>query len=264
MSPSYAEMTTLLLSEHEMRKLTVFLITAAVFAGCTSHKSADKASEESATAQQAAAESPAMPSNDGEFAEPRFGTAVEPGSDMWPGPNNYRKAVFAGGCFWCMEKPFDKIDGVVATVSGYIGGKEREPTYRQVGAHKTGHTEGVLIIYDHDKVTFEKLVDKFWRTHDPTDAGGQFVDRGATYRPGIFVYDATQRQIAEKSRDAMDASGRFDKPIAIEITDATTFWPAEDYHQDFYKKDPNHYNRYRRGSGRDQFLERIWKDELEH
>lgn len=234
-----------------MRKLiliTLLLLTTA----CMSQKSAETGAAESATAEQTAE----APDTKG-WEEPAFGQEVEAGSDAVEG-TTFKKALFAGGCFWCMEPPFDKVDGVVATVSGYTGGPEANPKYKQVASGLTGHTEAVLIVYDPAKVSYEKLVEVFWKTHDPTDTGGQFVDRGPQYRPGIYPYDATQRQIATKSRDALEASGRFDKPIALEIEDATTFWPAEEYHQDFYKKDPNHYKRYRSGSGRDQFIDRVW------
>ncbi len=237
-----------------MRKSLLILVLA-MTAGCTSPRSADDTAE-TATAEQPSTVSPAATG----FVEPAFGTPVEPGSDVAPGPQNLKKALFAGGCFWCMEPPFDKVDGVIATVSGYAGGPERNPAYKAVASGRTGHTEVVLVVYDPARVDYDKLLDTFWRTHDPTDAGGQFVDRGPQYRPEVFVYDAAQRAAATKSRDALGASGRFDQPIAVEITDAPTFWPAEEYHQDFYKKDPSHYKRYRNGSGRDQFIERIWNN----
>ena len=232
----------------------IFLV--ATLAGCTSQKGADEATAMAATSGAAAV----AESADSAFAEPRYGQPVEAGTAMYPGPGNYRKALFAGGCFWCMEPPFDKVDGVIATVSGYTAGPQKNPAYKQVASGLTGHTEAVLVIYDPAKVDYDKLLDAFWRSHDPTDAGGQFVDRGKQYRPGIFPYDDEQRAAAQKSRDALQDSGRFDKPLALEISDASTFWPAEDYHQDFYKKDPSHYKRYRSGSGRDQFIAKVWGD----
>lgn len=193
------------------------------------------------------------------YNEPSFGTAVEAGSDVAPNDPMLRKAVFAGGCFWCLEPDFDKVDGVVATVSGYIGGPERNPTYKQVAGGKTGHTEAALIVFDPQRVTYAALVEVFWRTHDPTDGGGQFADRGRQYRPGIFPYTKEQRAAATKSRDKLAASGRFKAPIAAEITDATTFWPAEEYHQNYYLKSSQRYKAYRRGSGREAFVNETWK-----
>ena len=167
-------------------------------------------------------------------------------------------ATFAGGCFWCMEPPFDKVEGVKSTTSGYTGGVERHPSYKQVAYGRTGHTESIRVVYDPKVVTYGKLLKVFWQNHDPTDSGGQFVDRGSQYRPAIFVHDAEQRRLAEASKKELAASGRFSAPIATEIVDAADFWVAEDYHQDFYKKSPSRYYSYRRGSGRDRFLDRVW------
>ena len=177
-----------------------------------------------------------------------------------PGPGE-KMATFAGGCFWCMESPFEKLSGVSAVISGYTGGKVVDPTYQQVCTGTTGHTESVRIHFDPRKVSYEKLLEVFWRQIDPTDAGGQFVDRGSQYRPEIFVHDEGQRQAALASRKALDESGRFQEPIAVAITPAGTYYPAEVYHQDFYRTHPDHYQRYRRGSGRDAFLKRAWGDE---
>lgn len=236
-------------------RTSALIVFALVAIGCTSQKSAATGGEP-ATAQQ-----PAPASSDGAaFTEPAFGTAVEPGSAVMPGADGLERALFAGGCFWCLEPPFDAVDGVVATVSGYAGGPEVNPQYKEVAGGRTGHTEVVLVVFDPDRVTYDKLLDVFWRTHDPTDAGGQFVDRGSQYRPAIFAYGSEQQERAQKSADALDASGRFDTEIVVEIAQAPAFWPAEAYHQDFYKKDPNHYKRYRSGSGRDQFLDRVWND----
>ncbi|MGY4105096.1 peptide-methionine (S)-S-oxide reductase MsrA [Ignavigranum ruoffiae] len=160
------------------------------------------------------------------------------------------KAIFAGGCFWCMVHPFDQWDGVISVVSGYTGGHTENPTYRQVCSGETGHTEAVEITYDPSKISYEKLLEIYWQVSDPTDAGGQFVDRGDSYRPVIFYTTPEQKQLAEASKKALSQSGRYDQPIITPIEPAGPFYPAEDYHQDFYKKDPVHYQRYRSGSGR--------------
>jgi peptide methionine sulfoxide reductase msrA/msrB len=170
-----------------------------------------------------------------------------------------RIATLAGGCFWCVESDFEKAPGVLKVVSGYTGGSGENPTYENYG--KKGHVEAVQVFYDPSKITYEKLLDLFWRHIDPTDAGGQFGDRGPYYRSVIFYHDEEQKQIAEKSRDALGKSGHFDKPIVTEILKLTRFYDAEEYHQDYYKKNPLRYKYYRHGSGRDQFLEKIWKNE---
>lgn len=169
-----------------------------------------------------------------------------------------KKATFAGGCFWCMEPPFEKLDGVKEAVSGYTGGHKENPTYKEVSADRTGHVEAVEITYDPAKVSYERLLDVFWRQIDPTDAGGQFSDRGSSYLTGIFYHDPVQKALAEKSREALDRSGRFDMPIVTEIRPAVTFYRAEEYHQDYYKKNKLRYKFYRRGSGRDKFLKMVW------
>ncbi|MCW6662718.1 peptide-methionine (S)-S-oxide reductase MsrA [Aerococcaceae bacterium NML160702] len=159
-------------------------------------------------------------------------------------------AILAGGCFWCMVHPFDQWDGVESVVSGYTGGHTVNPTYKEVCSGTTGHTEAVKITFDPEVISYEKLLDIYWAISDPTDSGGQFVDRGTSYRPGIFYTNEAQRQKAEASKAALEASGRYDKPIVTEITEAGPFYDAEDYHQDFYKKEPAHYQRYRSSSGR--------------
>ena len=169
-------------------------------------------------------------------------------------------AVFAGGCFWCTESDFEKVDGVIEAVSGYTGGTKAEANYERVSAGGTGHLEAVKVVYDPSRVTYEELLRVFWRHVDPTDAGGQFVDRGAQYRSAIFTADERQRQAAEASKRELEASGRFGKPIATEIRPLGEFYPAEEYHQDYYKKNPLRYHTYRSGSGRDRFLENAWKD----
>ena len=166
------------------------------------------------------------------------------------------KATFAGGCFWCMEPPFDALDGVVSTTSGYTGGHTANPTYEQVSAGKTGHAEAVEIVYDPRKVTYARLLEVFWRNIDPLTANAQFCDTGSQYRAVIFVHDATQRRLAEASKDAV--AQRLQKAIVTEITAASQFWPAEEYHQDYYKKNPIRYKFYSTSCGRERRLEAIW------
>ena len=168
------------------------------------------------------------------------------------------EATFAGGCFWCTESDFEKFDGVVDVISGYVGGQTQNPTYQEVSAGGTGHAEAIRVRYDPQKITYNELLDIFWRHVDPTDPGGQFVDRGSQYRPAIFYHDDDQKRLAEESKKKLDASGRFSKPIATEIVPVSEFYPAEDYHQDYYKKNPLRYKLYRHHSGRDQFLEKAW------
>jgi methionine-S-sulfoxide reductase len=168
-------------------------------------------------------------------------------------------AIFAGGCFWCMEPPFKNLPGVVAVISGYTGGTEINPTYQEVSAGRTGHTEAIQVTYDPKLVDYNTLLDTFWVNIDPTDGGGQFVDRGRQYRSGIFCLDEEQRRLAESSRAKLTASGIFQKAIVTEISAAGPFYSAEDYHQDYYKTNPLRYNHYRWGSGRDDFLESTLK-----
>lgn len=167
-------------------------------------------------------------------------------------------ATFAGGCFWCVEAAFEKVPGVREAVSGYSGGQEVDPTYRQVASGATGHTEAVQVFYDPSVITYEGLLEALWRMMDPTDANGQFVDRGKQYRPAIFYHNGKQKAAAEKSLEALAASGRYGKPLAMEIVPAGKFYVAEDYHQDYYKKNPLRYKLYTHGSGRYQFVDRIW------
>ncbi len=170
-------------------------------------------------------------------------------------------AVFAGGCFWCTEADFEKVPGVTAAISGYTGGKEVNPTYEQVAGHATGHVEAVKVVYDPAKVSYGQLVEWFWRHVDPTDPGGQFVDRGAQYRSLIFTVDAEQQRIAEASKQQLAASKHYKKPIVTEILPLGPFYPAEDYHQDYYRENPLRYSWYRSGSGRNQFIEKSWGEE---
>jgi peptide-methionine (S)-S-oxide reductase len=168
------------------------------------------------------------------------------------------KATFAGGCFWCMEPPFDALDGVVSTTSGYTGGDVKNPSYEQVSMGGTGHFESVEVVYDPAKVSYEKLLDVFWHNVNPTDGGGQFCDRGPQYRTAIFYRDEEQHRLAEESKKKLDASGQLPKPVLTQILPAGPFYPAEGYHQDYYKKNPVRYKIYRLGCGRDSVLEKLW------
>jgi peptide methionine sulfoxide reductase msrA/msrB len=170
-------------------------------------------------------------------------------------------ATFAGGCFWCMEPPFENLDGVRDVVAGYSGGTEVAPTYEEVSSGRTGHAEAVQIHYDASRVRYAELVEVFWRQIDPTDPGGQFVDRGRQYRTAIFVHDEEQRRLAEASKAALQSSGRYEAPLLTEIVPFQAFYRAEQYHQDYYKKKPIRYKYYRYRSGRDQYLEKIWEHE---
>ena len=167
-------------------------------------------------------------------------------------------ATFAGGCFWCMEPPYDKLDGVLSTTSGYMGGFKRYPTYEEVSRGVTGHTEVVQVAYDPAKVSYEKLVEVFWRNIDPTVKDRQFCDSGTQYRTAIFVHTPEQRKAAEASKAALEKSKPFRDPIVTPVQDAGEFWPAEDYHQDYYQKNPVRYAYYRNGCGRDARLKQLW------
>ena len=158
---------------------------------------------------------------------------------------NTKTATFAGGCFWCTESDFEKVDGVLEVISGYTGGSKENPTYEEVSSGQTGHTEAVQVVYDPAKVSYKELLDIFWKHMDPTDSGGQFVDRGSQYRPAIFYHDDEQKGQAEESREALDKSGRFSKSIVTEIVKFSNFYRAEDYHQNYYKKNPMRYKYYR-------------------
>ncbi|WP_275975305.1 peptide-methionine (R)-S-oxide reductase MsrB [Alkalimarinus coralli] len=171
-------------------------------------------------------------------------------------------ATFAGGCFWCVESDFEKVPGVSEVVSGYVGGHVQNPTYKQVSYGNTGHVEAVEVHYDPSQVSYKQLLHAFWQQVDPTDTGGQFVDRGFQYRPFIFYHNEQQKIAAEQSRNALAKSGRFEKPLATEIKQVSHFWPAEEYHQDYFKKNPIRYKFYRYNSGRDQFLEATWGEDL--
>lgn len=168
------------------------------------------------------------------------------------------KATFAGGCFWCMEPPYKDKDGVKDVVSGYTGGHVENPTYQEVSTGATGHYEAVQITFDPDIITYEELLDIFWRQIDPTDPGGSFADRGPQYRTAIFYHNPEQKRLAEESKGALDESGKFADPIVTEILQAAPFYEAEDYHQNFYLKNPRHYKSYRANSGRKDFIEGNW------
>jgi len=174
------------------------------------------------------------------------------------------KAVFAGGCFWCVESNFEKVDGVIEVVSGYTGGHVKNPTYEQVCGHQTGHLEAVEVSYDANQITYNDLLEVFWRTIDPTDAGGSFHDRGEPYTSAIFVSNESERKLAEASKDRLEKSGRYEKEIATPIRDTVTFYKAEDYHQDYYLTHPLKYRTYRYASGRDQYIASVWGDDAEY
>lgn len=173
--------------------------------------------------------------------------------------SNTKTATFAGGCFWCMVKPFDQWDGVHSVTSGYIGGHKDNPTYEEVKSGTTGHFEAVEITYDPSIIAYEEILTIFWQQIDPTDNGGQFQDRGDSYRAAIFYHDEDQQRLAENSKEKLAESGKFSKPIVTPILPASTFYQAEDYHQDFYKKYEQEYKEDRAKSGRDEFIEEVWK-----
>jgi peptide-methionine (S)-S-oxide reductase len=168
------------------------------------------------------------------------------------------KATFAGGCFWCMEEAYDKVPGVVATVSGYMGGHAKNPTYEQIGTGRTGHAEVVQVEYDPAKVSYAKLLEVFWRNIDPTQRDAQFCDQGSQYRSGVFYHDEEQKRIAEVSRLALQKNKPFRGEIVTEITPASQFYPAEGYHQDFHQKNPTRYKFYKSGCGREARLQQLW------
>ncbi len=171
---------------------------------------------------------------------------------------DFAKATFAGGCFWCMEHPFDKLEGVVSTTSGYTGGHKPNPTYQEVSAGSTGHAESVEILYDPTKISYAELLDVFWRNIDPTTPDRQFCDKGNQYRAAIYYHNRGQQQLAEQSKQVLESSKPFQPPIVTQIAAATEFYPAEEYHQDFYQNNPLRYKLYRYACGRDQRLEELW------
>ena len=189
--------------------------------------------------------------------------AGEAGKGAGAPARKLERATFAGGCFWCMEPPFEKLKGVDAVISGYTGGHTENPKYGEVTSGTTGHAEAVEVHYDPAQTTYAELLDVFWRNIDPTTKDRQFVDTGSQYRTAIFYHSEEQKRLAEDSKKKLDASGRFGKPIVTEILPAGKFYPAEEYHQDYYKKSATRYKFYRFNSGRDQYLERIWGKEKE-
>jgi peptide-methionine (S)-S-oxide reductase len=191
----------------------------------------------------------ALPSSDGDAPSAAEAASAD--------DSNLTKATFAGGCFWCMEPPYDKLDGVVATTSGYIDGHVDNPTYKQVSSGATGHTEAVQVTYDPEKVSYAELLEVFWHNIDPTVDDRQFCDWGDQYRTGIYAHDEEQLRLAEKSKQDLIDSGRFEH-VTTDVKPAPTFYPAEEYHQDFYEKNPGHYKSYRNGCGRDRRLQELW------
>lgn len=180
---------------------------------------------------------------------------------LWLAPANAQNravAIFAGGCFWCLEPPFDKLDGVLSTTSGYIGGSKADPTYEQVTSGRTGHYEAIQIEYDPARIGYGQLLEVFWRNIDPVDPTGQFCDKGPQYRSAIFVVDEEQRRLAEASKSALDKSGKLPGRVVTEILPAAKFYAAEDYHQDYYRKNPGRYTFYRWNCGRDRRLQQLW------
>ncbi len=167
-------------------------------------------------------------------------------------------ATFAGGCFWCMEPPFDKLDGVLSTISGYTDGEKLNPSYKEVSAGRTGHTEAVQIKYDASKISYQELLSVFWKNIDPTTKDRQFCDNGSQYRSGIYYHDTAQQTAAEASLKSLQQNKPFKQAIVTELKAASTFYPAEDYHQNYYQKNPIRYKYYRYGCGRDQRLEQLW------
>jgi peptide-methionine (S)-S-oxide reductase len=191
------------------------------------------------------------------FAAPLLASPLASKGDV-PAGRKLAKATFAGGCFWCMEPPFEALDGVVSVTSGYTGGTKKNPSYEEVSSGTTGHAESVQILYDPSKVSYAKLLDVFWHNIDPADRGGQFCDRGSQYRPSIFVHDDEQRRLAEASKAAVEKTKPFQEPVVVDIVPATAFWPAEEYHQHYHTKNPIRYAYYRRGCGRDARLKELW------
>lgn len=189
------------------------------------------------------------------------GPAAEPAKKEAPKEAKLAMATFAGGCFWCMEPPFDKLPGVVSTTSGYIGGSKANPTYEEVSEGGTGHAEAVQVVYDPSKVSYTKLLEVFWRNVDPLTPNAQFCDKGTQYRSAIFFHDAEQQRLAEESKRQLEASGRFKQPIVTQLVSASAFYAAEEYHQDYYQKNPIRYRYYRHGCGRDARLKEVWGED---
>lgn len=189
---------------------------------------------------------------------------LTPGASAQTTPPATAKAIFAGGCFWCVESDFDKVPGVISTTSGYTGGTTVNPTYEQVSAHGTGHAEAVLVVFDPARVSYAQLVEHFWHTIDPTTKDEQFCDSGTPYRTAIFAVDAEQLKIAQASKAALEKSKPFKEPIVTEVVRAGPFYPAETYHQDYYRKNPIRYQYYRASCGRDSRLKQLWGEQAGH
>jgi peptide-methionine (S)-S-oxide reductase len=187
-----------------------------------------------------------------------LGASLTPATSQTTESGNLAKATFAGGCFWCVEEAFEEVPGVASVTSGYIGGRVPHPSYEQVSAGKTGHTEAVEVLFDPTKVSYSALLEVFWRNIDPLTPNAQFCDHGSQYRAGIFYHSEAQKKLAEESKQALVDSKQFNAPIVTEITMATTFYPAEEYHQDFYKKNPLRYKFYKYNCGRAQRLKELW------
>ncbi|WP_371282018.1 peptide-methionine (S)-S-oxide reductase MsrA [Dokdonella sp.] len=200
-----------------------------------------------------AEQSDVTPATDAQSTAPKFDPAASSSAK-----EGEAVAIFAGGCFWCMEPPFDSLPGVISTTSGYTGGRTPDPSYEQVSSGSTGHAEAVKIVYDPSKVSYQKLLDVFWRNIDPYAVNYQFCDHGDQYRSAIFAVDAEQMKLAEQSKQVLEDSQHLGKPLATQIVPASTFYPAEDYHQDYYTKNPVRYKYYRYSCGRDKRLEQIW------
>jgi peptide-methionine (S)-S-oxide reductase len=185
-------------------------------------------------------------------------SAAEQTSATTPVSDGLAKATFAGGCFWCMEPPFDELEGVISTTSGYTGGDRRQPTYQEVAGGQTTHAEAVEIVYDPSKISYAQLLEVFWMNIDPLARDRQFCDGGAQYRTAIFFHGDEQARLARDTKQQLDDSGRFDRPVVTQIVEAGEFWTAEDYHQDYYTKNPIRYKFYRYGCGRDKRLDELW------
>uniref|UniRef100_A0A832MKH2 Peptide methionine sulfoxide reductase MsrA n=1 Tax=Eiseniibacteriota bacterium TaxID=2212470 RepID=A0A832MKH2_UNCEI len=233
----------------------IALALAAVLALCAPRFSHASAASTAAPPAATPAASAAKPSPGA--ARPAAPQAPDEVAPRASGPG-LAIATFAGGCFWCVETAFEGRPGVVSVVSGYTGGPERNPTYEQVSGRRTGHAEAVEIRFDPRRITYEQLLHLFWRSIDPTQPGGQFCDHGPQYRSAIFVHDDEQRRLAHASKRALERSGVLKRPIVTQIVPASTFWPAEEYHQDFWRKDPERYRSYRAGCGRDRRLAELW------
>ncbi len=197
-------------------------------------------------------------------AAPTASAAAKAGASIAKAGASTAKAIFAGGCFWCVESDFDKVPGVISTTSGYTGGKTANPNYEQVSSHATGHAEAVEVLFDPAKVSYGRLVEHYWRTIDPTTRDRQFCDSGSPYRSAIFALDAEQLRIAMASRATLEKSKPFKDPVVTEVVPAGAFYPAEEYHQDYYLKNPLRYKYYRTGCGRDARLKQLWGDMAAH